>query len=123
MLCGKFIYIPHNVQFAVKQHLFRNNFQSFGIHFGNKDPAFKPASLHLYEEESRTLKHTDYLKKKKNREIRRRIVSILSALVVFVATYALVLPALTLDVKTARMEPGMSVQQSADPRMFDTPKR
>ena len=67
------------------------------------------------------MKHTDYLKKKKNREIRRRIVSILSALVVFVATYALVLPALTLDVKTARMEPGMSVQQSADPEAVSAP--
>ena len=68
------------------------------------------------------MKHTDYLKKKKNREIRRRVISVLSALVVFVATYALVLPALTLDVKTARMEPGMSVQQEADPEAVTAPE-
>ena len=68
------------------------------------------------------MKHTEYLKKKKRRESRKRIISILAAFVVFVATYALVLPALTLDVNTARMEPGMSVQQSADPEAVSAPE-
>ena len=50
----------------------------------------------------------------KNRRFRRiwyRAVGLVSAVVVFIATYALVMPAITLDVSTARVEPGMAFEQ------------
>ena len=33
------------------------------------------------------MKHSDYLKKKKNRETRKRIISVISAIIVFVTAY------------------------------------
>ena len=65
----------------------------------------------LREEEVAKLKHSDYLKKKKTRETRKRIVSVIAAIVVFVTTYALVLPAITLDVSRAGREPGIAFEQ------------
>ena len=64
----------------------------------------------LREEEVAKLKHSDYLKKKKTRETRKRIVSVIAAIVVFVTTYALVLPAITLDVSRAGREPGIAFE-------------
>ena len=55
--------------------------------------------------------HSDYLKKKKNRETRKKIISVISAIVVFVTTYALILPAITLDVSKAGQEPGIAFEQ------------
>lgn len=57
------------------------------------------------------MKHSDYLKKKKNRETRKKIISVISAIVVFITTYALVLPAITLDVSRASREPGIAFEQ------------
>ena len=57
------------------------------------------------------MKHSDYLKRKKNRETRKKIISVISAIVVFITTYALVLPAITLDVSKASQEPGMAYEQ------------
>ena len=57
------------------------------------------------------MKHSDYLKKKKNRETRKKIISVISAIVVFITTYALVLPAITLDVSKASQEPGIAFEQ------------
>ena len=51
----------------------------------------------------------------KNRRFRRiwyRTVGLVSAVVVFIATYALVMPAITLDVSTASMEPGIVFEQT-----------
>ena len=39
----------------------------------------------------------------------RRVISVMSAIVVFVTTYALVLPAITLDVDTASIQSGIEV--------------
>ena len=50
----------------------------------------------------------------KNRRFRRiwyRTVGLVSAIMVFITTYAMVLPAITLDVSTARVEPGMAFEQ------------
>ena len=55
--------------------------------------------------------HSDYLKKKKNRETRKKIISVISAIVVFVTTYALILPAITLDASKAGQEPGITFEQ------------
>ena len=55
--------------------------------------------------------HSDYLKKKKNRETRKKIISVISAIVVFVTTYALILPAITLDASKASQEPGIPFEQ------------
>ena len=57
------------------------------------------------------MKHSDYLKKKKTRETRKKIISVISAIVVFITTYALVLPAITLDVSKASQEPGIAFEQ------------
>ena len=57
------------------------------------------------------MKHSDYLKKKKTRETRKKIISVISAIVVFITTYALVLPAITLDVSRASREPGIAYEQ------------
>ncbi len=57
------------------------------------------------------MKHSDYLKKKKTRETRKKIISVISAIVVFITTYALVLPAITLDVSKASQEPGIAYEQ------------
>ena len=57
------------------------------------------------------MKHSDYLKRKKNRETRKKIISVISAIVVFITTYALVLPAITLDVSRASREPGIAYEQ------------
>ena len=65
----------------------------------------------MREEEVAKLKHSDYLKKKKTRETRKKIISVISAIVVFVTTYALVLPAITLDVSKASQEPGIAFEQ------------
>ena len=65
----------------------------------------------LREEEVAKLKLSDYLKKKKTRETRKRIVSVIAAIVVFVTTYAMVLPAITLDVSRAGREPGIAFEQ------------
>ena len=65
----------------------------------------------LREEEVAKLKHSDYLKKKKTRETRKRIVSVIAAIVVvFVKSYALVLPAITLDVSRAGRAPGIAIE-------------
>ena len=51
----------------------------------------------------------------KNRRFRRiwyRTVGLVSAVMVFITTYALVLPAITLDVSTASMEPGIVFEQA-----------
>ena len=45
----------------------------------------------------------------RRRRTYNRIISVLSAIVVFIATYALVLPALTIDEETAAAEPGLEV--------------
>ena len=65
----------------------------------------------MRKEEVAKLKHSDYLKKKKNRETRKKIISVISAIVVFITTYALVLPAITLDVSRASREPGIAYEQ------------
>ena len=57
------------------------------------------------------MKRSDYLKKKRTRETRKKIISVISAIVVFVTTYALVLPAITLDVSKASQEPGIVFEQ------------
>ncbi len=64
-----------------------------------------------YKKRNGKLKHSDYLKKKKTRETRKKIISIISAIVVFITTYALVLPAITLDVSKASQEPGIAYEQ------------
>ena len=50
------------------------------------------------------------LNKKMNR--RQRVATVLSAAVVFVTTYALILPAITLDKDTAQQKPGIAVAAS-----------
>ena len=50
------------------------------------------------------------LNKKMNR--RKRVATVLSAVVVFVTTYALILPAITLDKDTAQQKPGIAVAAS-----------
>ncbi len=65
----------------------------------------------MRKEEVAKLKHSDYLKKKKTRETRKKIISVISAIVVFITTYALVLPAITLDVSRASREPGIAFEQ------------
>ena len=64
----------------------------------------------MREEEVAKLIHSDYLKKKKNRETRKKIISVISAIVVFVTTYALILPAITLDASKAGQEPGITFE-------------
>ena len=44
--------------------------------------------------------------------IRRTLVSILAGVVVFVTTYALVLPAITIDQQTAEEEPGLALTEA-----------
>lgn len=51
--------------------------------------------------------------KLRKRRLRRRVVSILTAVVVFLTTYALVLPAITMDTETAVQEPGIEIAQPA----------
>ena len=51
-----------------------------------------------------------WLNKKMNR--RQRVATVLSAVVVFVTTYALILPAITLDKDTAQQKPGIAVAAS-----------
>lgn len=57
------------------------------------------------------MKYSDYFKKKRSRETRKRIVSAIAAVVVFVTTYSLILPAITLDVSRAGREPGVAFEQ------------
>lgn len=57
------------------------------------------------------MKHTEYLKKKNKRERRKKLLSIFAAFVVFITTYALGLPAITLDVSMAKKESGIVYEQ------------
>ena len=58
-----------------------------------------------------------YLKSAKTKRSRRKaakqIVSFLSAVVVFITTYALVLPDISMDLETAATEPGVEIVQPA----------
>ncbi len=65
----------------------------------------------MIREKAGELKYSDYFKKKRIRENRKRIVSAIAAIVVFVTTYSLILPAITLDVSRAGREPGVAFEQ------------
>lgn len=59
--------------------------------------------------------------KQNRRRMRRRIVSILTAVVVFLTTYALVIPAITMDTETAAQEPGIEIAQPAPESVVSEP--
>ena len=52
--------------------------------------------------------------KRRSSGLKRRITGIIACLVVFVTTYALVLPAITLESRRAEMEPGLSLSTAAE---------
>lgn len=57
---------------------------------------------------------TDRFLSSKWRSRRQKVLAGLMAFVVFVTTYALILPAITLDVRTAETEPGIEAEQTAE---------
>ena len=59
------------------------------------------------------MKPTEVLKKKKIKTIWKRVVAVIASCVVFVVTYALLLPAITMDVSRASQEPGFVLEQTA----------
>ena len=61
----------------------------------------------------RSLDNRKKSSKQTRRRTRQRVLSILTAVVVFLTTYALVLPAITMDTETASQEPGIEIAQPA----------
>ncbi len=60
-------------------------------------------------------KSLSQLNRRQKRKARaKKLIALLSALAVFVTTYALILPAITIDDETAENEPGLDVVQEVD---------
>ena len=59
-------------------------------------------------------------KLKNGKHVKRSLVTVLAAVVVFTATYALVLPAITLDEQTAEAEPGIELSQTEEAAPAET---
>ena len=61
----------------------------------------------------------EYFKFSYTRSRRQRIISVLAAVVIFVTTYALILPAITIDTDTAEKEPGIELETQTETQISD----
>ena len=59
----------------------------------------------------------NFIKEHVRRKRLYRVVSVLACIVVFVTTYAMILPAITLDRATAEEQPGIEVEAGSDPAL------
>ena len=57
----------------------------------------------------------NFIKEHVRRKRLYRVVSVLACIVVFVTTYAMILPAITLDRATAEEQPGIETEAAGDP--------
>ena len=59
----------------------------------------------------------NFIKEHVRRKRLYRVVSVLACIVVFVTTYAMILPAITLDRATAEEQPGIETEAGSDPAL------